>query len=553
MRTSPTSSPQAEKRIARSIPWLIFFGALAVFTVRMRSEFLMIDTRFALFVHEMRETGMVFWPTLYGRPYPDYTGFSTLLSLGAAEITGKVDYFSLILPTALAGAFLIVMVWETGVRLFSVRIAAAAVLLMFCAFEFVGICRIASVDLYPALATICAFYLTWTAIHENHERRVYWSLAFLAAGYIARGPIGLVVPAAVVCATLLVERRYGLLTGFALSSGLLLALLLALWGWAIFRFGGEELLKKCLDMQITHRMSKGKPPWYYFTNAAGSYAFTYPAALGIIAVYAAVFKKKMLTASSLRPFADCAAWLLVIVAGFSIPGTKHLRYIAPLIPAAALIAAHLVWNPAKIPLLRKVRKVFFILIRSAAALAAPLFIGIQLVLLHPAVAQKTGGVIRLPLLSGTVILVLIFLLALFSGRFGRYRRLALLAAAAGLVVFCRIMLLEPIEEATLSSRAFSLRCEAIRGERIPLFFALGPDGDENKYMIHVSRSRIFIPKYAAGEELSRLPAGTLVIARMDKWTQPDSGWNILTRGRIGRRACALLEKKEGPSSPPRVR
>lgn len=547
MRTLPAFSTRMGDRIARSVPWLIFFGALTVFTVRMRSEFLMIDTRFALFVHEMRETGMLFWPTLYGEPYPDYTGFSTLLSLGAAELTGKVDYFSLILPSALAGAFLIVMTWKTGVRLFGARIAAAAVLLMFCAFEFVGICRIASVDLYPALATICAFYLTWTAIHEHHERRVYWSLLFLAAGYIARGPIGLVVPAAAVCATLLVERRYALLIRFALCSGLLLIFLLALWGWIIFRFGGEELLRKCLDMQITGRMSKGKPPWYYFTNAVGSYAFAYPAALGIIAVYAVVFKRKLLTASSLRPFADCAAWLSVIVAGFSIPGTKHLRYIAPLIPAAALIAAHLVWNPAKLPLLRKIRKLFFILTRILAALAVPLFIGLQLVLLHPAVVQKTGSVIRLPLLPGTVVLVLIFLLTLFSGRFGRYSRLALLAAAAGLVVFCRIMLLEPIEAATLSSRAFTLHCEKIRGSRPLFFYALGRDGDENKYMIHVSRSRIFIPRYVSRGNVSSLAAGTLVVARLDKWNQAESDWTVLARGRIGRRACALLEKKKGPT------
>ena len=131
MRSPRTSSAQTESRLLRTVPWLIFFGALIIFTVRMRSEFLMIDTRFALFVHEMRETGMLFWPTLYGKPYPDYTGLSTLLSLCAAEITGKVDYFSLILPSAVAGAFLIVMTWKTGVRLFSVRIAAAAVLLGF--------------------------------------------------------------------------------------------------------------------------------------------------------------------------------------------------------------------------------------------------------------------------------------------------------------------------------------------------------------------------------------------------------------------------------------
>ena len=543
MKDFPTQTAAKKDRTLRFVPWLIFFGALFVFTTRMRSEFLMIDTRFALFVHEMKETGVVFWPTLYGKAYPDYTGFSTFLSLLAAELTGKVDYFSLVLPSAVAGALLVAMTWQTGVRLFNTALAAAAVLLMFCSFEFVGICRISSIDLYPALATLCAFYVTAVGVREKHDRRVYWTLLLLAAGYAARGPIGLVVPAAVVCGTLLVERKYALMFRFAVCAGILLAVLAAVWGFIIFKFGGEELLRETFSMQVAHRMSKGKPPWYYFTNASGSFALTYPAALGIIVLYAAVFRKKLLAPGPLRPFADCAAYLLVVVLGFSIPGTKHLRYITPLIPAAALLAAHLVWNPQRLILLRKVRKVFFFLAAICPWLAVPVFLGSQLILVHPAVAEKIGGVIRLPLLPGTLMLILLCLLVVCSKRLGRYRRLALLAVAAGLVTFVRIMLIEPVEASTLSSRDFTLRCEKLRGNRTPAFFALGPDGDENKYMINIRRSRAFVPRYANDDGLAGLPPNSLVIARMDKWKQDPRDWTILARGRIGRRNCALLMKK----------
>jgi len=537
------------KSSLRLVPWLIFFGALFVFTTRMRSEFLMIDARFALFVHEMKETGVVFWPTLYGKAYPDYTGFSTFLSLLAAELTGKVDYFSLILPSAVAGALLVAMTWQTGVRLFNKAIAAAAVLLMFCSFEFVGICRIASVDLYPALATLCAFYVTVVGIREKHDRRVYWTLFLLAAGYASRGPIGLVVPAAVVCAALLVERKYALMISFALCAGILLAALTAVWGFVLFRFGSEELLRETFFMQVTHRMSKGKPPWYYFTNAAGSFALTYPVALGVIILYAAVFRKKLLMPGPLRTFADCAAYLLVVVLGFSIPGTKHLRYVTPMIPAAALLAAHLIWNPHRIALLRKTRKLFFLLAAVCPWLAVPVFLGAQVVLMHPAVMKKIGAVIRLPLLPGTIILVLLCLLVVFSKRFGRYRRLALLAAVAGLVTFARIMIIEPVEAWTLSSREFTLRCEKIRGDQPISFFALGPDGDENKYMINIRRSRAFVPRYVNDDDLDELPPDSLVVARMDKWKRGAGEWTILARGRIGRRYCALLTKKARHSRP----
>ncbi|MBQ9502156.1 MAG: glycosyltransferase family 39 protein [Lentisphaeria bacterium] len=549
MKDRQTQTTADRDRASRFVPWLVFIGALFIFTTRMRSEFLMIDTRFALFVHEMRETGVVFWPTLYGRAYPDYTGFSTFLSLLAAELTGKVDYFSLVLPSAAAGALLTALTWQTGVRLFNRAIAAAAVLLMFCSLEFVGICRISSVDLYPALATLSAFYVTVVGVREKHERRVFLTLLLLAAGYAFRGPIGLVVPAAVVCGTLLVERRYALMVRFAVCAGLLLAVLAAAWGLVIYKFGGEELLRETFFMQVTHRMSKGKPPWYYFTNAAGSFALTYPVSLGVIVLYAAVFRKKLLAPGPLRAFADCAAYLLVVVLGFSIPGTKHLRYITPAIPAAALLAAHLVWNPQRLGLLRKVRKLFFFLAAICPWPAVPFFLGTQLVLMHPAVAEKTGGVIRLPLLPGTFLLVLLCLLVVFSGRLGRYRRLALLAVVAGLVTFVRIMIIEPVEAATLSSRDFTLRCEKIRGDRLLTFFALGPDGDENKYMVNIRRSRAFVPRYVNDDDLDELPPDSLVVARMDKWKRGAGEWTILARGRIGRRYCALLTKKARHSRP----
>ena len=555
------------KSIFRFIPDSTFFDRYSSFIIfsatlllclmnlHLRPEFIAIDSRFALFVHEMLENGEFFWPTLHGKPYPDYTGFPTFLSMTAARITGKVNYFSLVFPSAAAAALLNVLTWKIGERLFNKKIALTAVFLSFGSFTLVSIYRIASCDLYPALVSAAGVYITVAAIEEQKEKHIYLTLPLLIFGYLGRGPIGAIVPAACICSVLLAERKYSLMISFGRFAAYLTFLLLIIWCCGIYFKGGIDQLNDCLYMQITHRMSKGRPFWYYFADAAGSFAFMYPAALITTVLYIRKFKTGLLEDKKLRPFLICAAWMLCVAIGFSIPGTKHLRYITPLMPAAALIAAHLFWNVHRIREIRFLRKLFFMLATPVSFLAIPGFLGTQLILSHPWVENKLHCSVELPVISGTIILLLLNLAVLFSRRARRFRRLVILGVMCLLVAFLRIMIVEPIEDSILNSRSFTAKCEALRGDQPMGFFALGPDGDENKYMVNVARHRQFVPFYVSKTDLraetckrtAKLPRGAMITARLDRWKKLDKKitriWEPVASGRIGRRDCILLKKK----------
>ena len=121
-----------------------------------------------------------------------------------------------------------------------------------------------------------------------------------------------------------------------------------------------------------------------------------------------------------------------------------------------------------------------------------------------------------------------------------------------LLVVVRVFIVDEVDQATVSSRKFVAVCEEIRrgmGCRPLCFWGLGPDGDDNKYLLHVRRDRIFIPHSLENlEELEALPSGSLIVVRLERWEHdvPETErnrWFALARGRIGRRDCALMTAK----------
>ena len=533
----------------------LFVIALAAFTLGLRNrEILMIDTRFALFCHELLERGGAPFPWLYGQLYPDYTSWPMLLTAWCARWFGEVNQLAIVLPSAVAGALVVVVTAAIGDRMRGLYYGVAAAGLLFGAFEFVSIGRIVSLDLYVALATALCFLLCLlgdSGTLRDWRWRI-WIFALLAFSFLMRGPIGLVVPAAVVFAFDLLERRWLRAVTTGAAGAALLLVLLFLYAGLARGWGGDEFLAKFWEMQITGRIGSTKPVWYYFTNAAGSFAFTYPAGLLVLALYWIGAGGKQLWSSpdsDLRQVRLLGGWLLIVLLGLSIPGTKHLRYITPVIPAAALLAARLVepagpaWRG-----LQRLRRIFF----TAAFWLPPAglvgLLAAGLILRLPAVADRIGSRVELPLTGGSVVLLLLTAaVAVVRKRPEPVRALVLTLAAAAVVWCGRVAVAEPVDQATLSSKAFVAACEERRPDGVALwFFALGSDGDENKYMVHVERSRQFIPEYLPEDPagLARIPSGTLVVARREKFEKllPEEfrlRCEMLTSGRLARRQCSL--------------
>ncbi|MDD5597340.1 MAG: glycosyltransferase family 39 protein, partial [Victivallaceae bacterium] len=503
----------------QKIAFFIFLVSTGLFLAGLQNtEFVKINCRFGLFIHEMAESPLGPFPLLYGEPYCDYLSIHTYL-MYLASFLGGVTMLTATLPSALAGGGVMSFTYLIGARK-SNKFGLLAVLLLASSYEFLNIARAPSPDMFVAFSSICAFYLMYTSELENKALRLLFLPLLFVIGFAMRGPIGAVIPVGVVFIYYLSARRWKTAVAGGVLGTLVLSCCLMLLIIAVYRYGGRELVKTFQETQIGSRMSKGKPVWFYFTNAMGAYALAYPLAFLVMGVYAWSERKKYFAEASPDSYAALrqrlTGWLLVIVLGMSIPGTKHLRYIVAAIPAAALLAAFLFVNPDRLLLFQKIRDWLLKICRFVpfAALGAVAVGAIVLKIL------KTD--IPVPIfLPAIVFLVIGF--AMFGGMrkikgIDKLMFTVTLTVMSFLVI--KIMLIEPIENYSESSYEFVKKVESLRPAGGKLCFCgIDRDGEALKYLINLPRNRYYIPVFVGlgkNEELLKLPTGTLIVFKSNK-------------------------------------
>lgn len=346
-----------EKSFEKKDAAIIFIAGVVLFLTGLPPEFLALDARFAVFAQEMMRSGPTFFPTTYGTPYPDYPGTGTFMIYLASLPFGHVTMLSAILPTAIVSSLVLVVTYGIG-ALRSRKWGIAAVLLMLFTKSFFALSRTISPDMYVTLFTSLCFYVCYSATLLKRPRRL-WLVPFLALGGFAfRGPIGLIVPAAVACGYLFFNKEYKRFILVGLASFLMLIIgLLSLFAAAKYQ-GGQEFIKVVMNWQVGCRIpyNKSHPYTYYWTGAMGQYAVSYILALIVIAaMIREIVKPKT---QEYRLLQDLTLWMLVVMVGFTIPGVKKMRYILPACPAFSLIGAYLLVGILEKPFLVKVRDVF---------------------------------------------------------------------------------------------------------------------------------------------------------------------------------------------------
>ncbi len=473
--------------IISTLGMIIFLGGL------YSAEFTRINCRFALFIGEMKQYGIGIFPTLYDKPYTDYPSTHILMMYLASLGGYAVNMLTATLPSALMAVFTLIMTYLLGARV-SKWLGGYAVLLCLLSFEFVSIARAPSLDLFVAAATVLSFYLIYTADQDKGWKRLLLVPVCLVAGFVFRGPLGIVIPSIVVFSYYLVNRKWKMCIICGLVSGLLAVLCMAGLLLLCVQQGGKELLEAFLADQITSRFDSGKPIWYFFTNGLASYSIAFPLGLLVIIVYIKKLIKKPAAEDSEQIYflRSIAAWILIVLFVMSIPGTKHLRYIISAIPALALAGAWIFMNFDKLPLFAKIIKFFFAFCRLFPLLAlAGLII---LVIVLKILGLKTEFPIVLPAILFALFAVSIsaFLKSLKTEQ----RDFTLVAIAAATLAVIRILILEPIDQYNESSREFIAKVETVRQDKVQLgYFKLGPDGDELKYLINIPVEKRFIGQY----------------------------------------------------------
>lgn len=451
-------------------------AALLLFMLGVQGDaFVGFDSRFVLFAREMLRHGPGWFPTTYGAPYPDYPATSTFLTYLLSLPLGRVSEFTAWLPTALAAAICTGVVYRLAAP-FSRTWALISVATLLLTATFVSETRAVSLDLMVAAVGLLAFYLAFHADRHRVPALLLRLLPLLLAGFALRGPLGVVVPAGMVCSQLLLDRRWKPLFAFS-ASALALLILCVFTLIALARAaGGEAFVEDVLRMQVIGRLdgsAGSSDALYYFRSSLGNYALAFPLALPALAL---LWQRRREPA--FRLVAGCALAALVVMAGLSVPQAKKARYIIALAPLAAIVAGY----PFMVASGRLAQVLRGLLRGLWLALPALLLAGLWLAWKRfPQELAALGW--RLP----ACIVALAGLLA-----FGalRWRRPAALALGAALSLWASyILVFEPVEHRLYDSQAFS-RELVRRLDAQPAALALydmGPDARAIKLMVNLDR------------------------------------------------------------------
>ncbi len=439
------------------------------------------DSRFVLFAQEMLRHGPSFFPTTYGQPYADYLATSTLLTWLFSLPLGQVTSLTAWLPTAIASALIVILVYRLTAP-YSPRWGLLSVAMLLLSSTFVSETRAVSLDQMLAAVTLAVFYLGYAHDHFGAGKRLHWVYLLLIAGFAIRGPIGLVIPTGVLCSYYLINRQWRQLFSFGL---LALALLMACVGVLLLLAklsGGEVFMQDVIRMQFLGRMdgSEGSSGvLYYFTSSMGNYALAYPMAL--LVLLAVAIGGKRAPEPALQLVLYCAAAGLLVMLGLSIPQAKKARYVLPMLPMAAIIAAY----PFQVTQGRVYAWLRGVLLGIWTLLPSLLIIG--LLVARRRYAEQVGD---LSLIFGMLgALQVLALLAWFKPRL----RPAGPALAAVLALWTTyIVVVEPLARTLYDTRTFSLAVKAqINQQPAPVVLhGLGKDAKAIKLMVNLECDRV---------------------------------------------------------------
>ncbi len=458
---------------------LIFLVGALVFSILPPPEFIHSDARYALFAQEMLRDGPGLFPTTYGLPYPDYPATSTLMIYGVSLLFGQVTPLSAILPTAIVSALILVVTYRIG-AIQSRKWGLAAVLFAMFTVEFFTLSRSISLDQCTGLATAMSFYLVYSSDCLGRKKRLRFLPVLWFLSFAVRGPIGLVIPAAVIGAYEVWNLRFKrvLLTA-AVAGGMLIlcigALLLTAWIQ-----GGIPFLHKVLAMQMMGRLAESGNGFAYYSYMSFSfYAVAYPVAiLVVMSKWWDLIRRKneqdnLLGALSL--------WVVVVILGMSIPSGKAMRYIISVVPALSLIAAGMMIDASPRPLLVWTRRIF---LGACAWFPLILVVGIGVILLLDLEGKQQW---RPPCI---VAIVLSIPLMVMVWKFDRgwkgwiHKEMGLLAVGLGTFILLNVLVANPIDDAREQTRPFVASVEALNADKPGqvVFFRVGADADAIKFM-----------------------------------------------------------------------
>lgn len=291
---------------------------------------------------EMLRSGDWLTPTLNGLPYFHKPPLFYWITAGSLSLFGLNEWAARAAPIlgACLGAFSLYLFTR---RWWGERAARLALLaLMVQPLFYIG-GQFANMDMLVAgCITATTLLLAHAALCAEREwpyrRTLAYACAMAALGVLAKGLIGVVIPALAIGAWLLMMQRWRVLAKLLWWPGAVIFLLLAAPWFVAMQWRFADFLNYFFVVQHFNRFAAGgfnnvQPFWFY------------PAVLLLFSLpwlpwLHRLFSRNYLTDPERGPIRLLMVlWILMVVLFFSLPRSKLLGYILPAVPPLAVLMA----------------------------------------------------------------------------------------------------------------------------------------------------------------------------------------------------------------------
>ena len=282
---------------------------------------------------EMLRTGDFVSPRIYGDFWYDkpplyyWLTAASIAALGATETAAR-------LPSALFGIAGALGVYFAGRGMLGRRAALLAALVLATSLGYVYLGKAAVTDM--TLTFFCS-----GALFAYYYKRYNWMYVSMGLAALTKGPVGIVLPGAIIALHLLLCGRLREIARLRLLRGaLILALVAGPWYLAMYALHGAAFVDTFLGF---HNVTRFLQP----EHASGAKLYYYvPVLLLGFFPWTPFLLQALREAARQRKSAEgeallfCAVWAGAVFAFFSASQTKLVSYILPLYPALALLVGY---------------------------------------------------------------------------------------------------------------------------------------------------------------------------------------------------------------------
>ena len=464
-----------ETRNQNYVYYLLALTLLVFFTgLGGRDLWAPVEPRYAEIVRIMFAKGEWVVLTVNGELYTDKPILYFWLALVASKIAGGVNELTVRLPSALAGIGFVLATYCVGRDFFSPKVGLVAGAVLATSVRVIWEARWAHIDmLFAVLFLLTIYFGARSLLGRDGRREILWAYVFMGLAVLAKGLIGIVLPALLLAAFAIVRRDWRLVVEAKLELGIpILLVIVTPWFYLVNSATDGRWLADFIYIHHFQRYTDGmghRQPFYYYltTLPADFMPWTILAIPAMIAYFP--YRRLMQRPTPLF-FSLC---FLVVFGFFSISDTKRDLYLLPLMPMLALLVGNyiedLTENRSESALYRWLSQFYF---------GAVAILGVALPIVAWNVRRETFWIslpAALVLLIGGVVTVILI---------RKRRPLPAVTAVALLMVALTLsgsLWILPYVNQFKSRRSFSLEINRIVPAAAPLYIYADTMNDFNFY------------------------------------------------------------------------